>query len=113
MRSKVVLFEQIRRDSRVEGLSVRALAQRYKVHRRTVRQALASAVPPKPARRVWQKTVNRHIIWRTFATLNFAFLDVPRALAGHRLAYLCRSAGREPSTGSHPSGQIMWRKCAR
>lgn len=31
MRSKVVLFEQIRRDSRVEGLSVRALAQRHKV----------------------------------------------------------------------------------
>lgn len=56
MRSRVVLFEQIRRDSRVEGLSVRALAQRHKVHRRTVRQALASAVPPKPARRVWQKT---------------------------------------------------------
>ena len=56
MRSKVVLFEQIRRDSRVEGLSVRGLAKRHGVHRRTVRQALTSAVPPTPARRVWQKT---------------------------------------------------------
>jgi hypothetical protein len=43
-----MLFEQIRRDARVEGLSVRALAKRHRVHRRTVRQALASAVPPEP-----------------------------------------------------------------
>lgn len=53
MRSKIMLFEQIRRDSRVEGLSVRALAKRHRVHRRTVRQALASATPPESARRKW------------------------------------------------------------
>lgn len=41
-------FERIRRDHRDEGLSVRALAARYRVHRRTVRQALADAVPPAP-----------------------------------------------------------------
>lgn len=52
----MVLFEQIRRDSRIEGLSVRALAKRHHVHRRTVRQALASATPPPPARRVWKRT---------------------------------------------------------
>lgn len=40
------LFAAIRRDARVEGLSIRALADRYRVHRRTVRQALASAQPP-------------------------------------------------------------------
>ncbi|MEV7043693.1 hypothetical protein [Amycolatopsis sp. NPDC051061] len=40
------LFALIRRDSRVEGLSVRALADRHGAHRRTVRQALGSAVPP-------------------------------------------------------------------
>jgi transposase len=45
-RSKVELFEQIRRDSRVDGLSIRELSDRHRVHRRTVRQALASAVPP-------------------------------------------------------------------
>jgi hypothetical protein len=45
-RSKVELFEQIRRDNRVEELSIRELAGRHRVHRRTVRQALASAVPP-------------------------------------------------------------------
>lgn len=35
-------------------MSVRALAKRHHVHRRTVRQALASAAPPEPARRRWQ-----------------------------------------------------------
>ena len=40
------VFEQIRRDRRIEGLSIRELATRHGVHRRTVRQALASAVPP-------------------------------------------------------------------
>ena len=43
------LFERIRRDHREEGLSVRALARRHRVHRRSVRQALASASPPPRA----------------------------------------------------------------
>ena len=45
--SRVELFEAIRRDHRREELSIRALAERHQVHRRTVRQALASAVPPE------------------------------------------------------------------
>ena len=45
-RSRVEQFERIRRDARDEGLSIRALAERHKVHRRTVRAALADAVPP-------------------------------------------------------------------
>ena len=45
-RSRVELFEQIRRDQRAGGSSIRELADRHHVHRRTVRQALASAVPP-------------------------------------------------------------------
>ncbi len=45
-RSRVELFEQIRKDRRVEGASIRELADRHRVHRRTVRQALESAVPP-------------------------------------------------------------------
>ena len=39
-------FERIRRDRRDEGLSIRELARRHRVHRRTVRAALADAVPP-------------------------------------------------------------------
>ena len=46
MGSRVELFEQIRRDREFGGLSLRALAEKYGVHRRTVRQALGSAVPP-------------------------------------------------------------------
>jgi hypothetical protein len=46
-RSRVELFEAIRRDDRVEQISVRALSDKYGVHRRTVRQALANAVPPQ------------------------------------------------------------------
>jgi transposase len=45
-RSRVELFEQIRQDRRIGGSSIRGLAGRHHVHRRTVRQALASAVPP-------------------------------------------------------------------
>ena len=54
MRSRVELFEQIRRDHELAGLSKRELARKYGVHRRTVRQALESAVPPsrkRPERR--------------------------------------------------------------
>jgi transposase len=39
-------FERIRRDHREEGVSIRELARRHKVHRRAVRQALEAAVPP-------------------------------------------------------------------
>ncbi len=45
--SRVELFANIRRDRRLDpGISQRALAEKYGVHRRTVRQALVSAVPP-------------------------------------------------------------------
>jgi hypothetical protein len=44
--SRVELFEQIRKDRRAEGASIRELADRHHVHRRTVRQAIDNAVPP-------------------------------------------------------------------
>jgi len=44
--SRVEQFERIRRDARDLGLGIRALAARHHVHRRVVRQALASAIPP-------------------------------------------------------------------
>ena len=50
MELRVELFARIRRDARIHGSSIRALAKEYRVSRRTVRQALAAAEPP--ARRV-------------------------------------------------------------
>lgn len=46
MGSRVELFEQIRRDWDRGDVSKRELAVRYGVHRRAVRQALASPLPP-------------------------------------------------------------------
>lgn len=46
------LFAEIRRDARVEGLGVRALARKYQVGRTTVRLALESATPPEKKPRV-------------------------------------------------------------
>ena len=66
MAARVELFEAIRTDRRREQLSVRALAERHQVHRRTVRQALDSAVPPprrsyprsKPAIAAWTDIID-------------------------------------------------------
>ena len=72
------LFEVIRRDRRAEGLSIRELAERHKVHRRAVRQALASALPPprkeygarpRPATDEWSGVIDAWLI---------ADRDVPR-----------------------------------
>lgn len=52
MGSRVDLFAGIRRDARVDGLSIRELARRHGVHRRTVRSALAAAEPPERKRPV-------------------------------------------------------------
>ena len=52
--SRVELFAAIRRDARREELSIQALAERHGVHRRTVRAALASALPPLRKPRVAQ-----------------------------------------------------------
>jgi len=45
MRLRVELFARIRRDARVEGLSIRELSRRHRVSRETVRAALAQAEP--------------------------------------------------------------------
>ncbi|MGH7751053.1 MAG: IS21 family transposase, partial [Candidatus Dormibacteria bacterium] len=46
-RSKVSLYEQIRRARERDEVSIRELSRRFGVHRREVRLALASPVPPE------------------------------------------------------------------
>jgi len=75
--TRVELFERIRRDSWREGLSVRALARKYGVHRRLVREALTSAEPAprkQPVRRSPQLEPLKEVIdgWLR------ADLDAPR-----------------------------------
>lgn len=57
MRARMELFAKIRRDARVEGLSIRGLAKRYQIGRDTVRQALSDPVPPprKTPERSWPR----------------------------------------------------------
>jgi hypothetical protein len=66
-RSKVELYEQIRRVHAREGLSIRELSRRFQVHRRDVRAALVSAVPPSrrpsppresPALGLWKEIID-------------------------------------------------------
>ncbi len=54
-RSRVELFEAIRRDRRIDGLSVRELADKHGVHRRTVRQAgtVALSHRVRPAQQIF------------------------------------------------------------
>jgi transposase len=67
-RSKVELFEEIRRaEAATEGPSIRELSRKFGVHRRTVRLALESPVPPSrrvsvrpsPALGPWKGTIDR------------------------------------------------------
>ncbi|MGH9791958.1 MAG: IS21 family transposase [Candidatus Acidiferrales bacterium] len=46
-RAKLELFEQIRREYERGDETIRGIARRFGVHRRVVRQALASALPPE------------------------------------------------------------------
>ena len=43
---KVELFEKIRKDYEIGNQSIRGIAQKYQIHRRMVRQAINSALPP-------------------------------------------------------------------
>ncbi|MBB6379678.1 hypothetical protein BKA01_006953 [Pseudonocardia eucalypti] len=70
------VYEAIRRDHRRDELSIRELAARHGVHRRTVRQALDSPTPPPRKPRTF-------IIDR----LTFAGLIIETGTQSYRLAH--------------------------
>ena len=83
--SRVELFAAIRRDARVEECEIRELADRYHVHRRTVRQALACAVPPP--RRTPERTSPRLAPFQAAIDgMLRADLEAPRKAAPYRPA---------------------------
>ena len=59
MRVRTELFAKIRRDARVEGLSIRGLAKRNQIGKDTVRQALSDPVPPRAGRHL-RRRLPRH-----------------------------------------------------
>ncbi|WP_412519857.1 hypothetical protein K8Z49_17810 [Actinomadura madurae] len=105
---KLEMFAAIRRDSRREGLSVRALAKKYRVHRRTVREALASAFPaprkkppPRSSRLDPFKPVIDQILWTD--------LDAPRKQRHTGAAHL-QPPGRRAGDGG---GLLLHRRQLR
>ncbi|MFJ9566062.1 IS21 family transposase [Streptomyces fuscichromogenes] len=75
--SKQELFDRIRRDSWQLGLSIRALSKKYGVHRRLVREALASPVP-KPRKRPVRTSPRMEPYKKTVDAWLRADLDAPR-----------------------------------
>ncbi len=62
-RNKVQLFEQIRKaHAKSENPSIRDLSRTFIMHRRMVREALASAVPPE--RKLLQRPAPSHDPWK-------------------------------------------------
>lgn len=75
--SKQELFDRIRRDSWQQQLSVRALSKKYGVHRRLVREALASPVP-KPRKRPVRTSPRMEPYKKTVDQWLRADLEAPR-----------------------------------
>lgn len=75
--SRVELFAAIRRDSRVDGLSGRDLAQKYKVGRRTVALALSS-VWPEPRKQLPPRRSRLDPCKEVIDRILRADLDAPR-----------------------------------
>jgi transposase len=74
--SRIEQFEAIRVDAR-RGMSIRALAERHGVHRRTVRQALASAAPA--ARRTpVRRSARLGSVKKAIDAMLVADIDAPR-----------------------------------
>src|SRR6266702_5393104 len=110
--AKAELFERIRRDSWREGMSVRALARKYGVHRRLVREALTRAEPaPRktPVRRSPRLEPFKEVIdgWLR------ADLDAPRKQRHTVKRIHARLAGEHGAAGVSYSAvrdYVAWRR---
>lgn len=95
--SKVELFEVIRRDRRVAGLSIRALAERHGVHRRTVRQALDNA-DPLPRKTPVRRSARLEPLKKLIDAMLVVDLDAPRKQRHTARRVLARLADEHGAT---------------
>jgi hypothetical protein len=93
-----MLFEQIRRGFPGGGFVGAGVGERHRVHRRTVRQALASAMPPEPARRRWQSRKIDPFVDAIDAMLR-SDLTAPRKQRHTAVRVLDRLADEHQATG--------------
>ena len=103
------LFEELRRELTYGVSTVRGVARKFHVHRRVVRQALASTVPPDhkvPERSAPALDPVRQYIEDTLTALNL------------RRSYLCCLQNRPNSGASHKSknaisseGRLTFMRC--
>jgi hypothetical protein len=115
-RAKVELFEQIRREYELGVGTVNGVATRFGVHRRTVRQALASAVPrsrlarpsrwrsrsvPGNATRTVSRSINHRQTWRPGDHFAEASATPGLALRSDHRPQGTRSQARQGRRGKH------------
>jgi hypothetical protein len=101
---KVELYAAIRRDARA-GMPARAIERKYRVGRRTIIKALASAWP-KPRKKPPRRASKLDPFKPAIDEMLRAGLDAPQA-AAHDHAHLLPADRRAPDAGRVPgSGRI-------
>jgi hypothetical protein len=109
----VELFAASRRDSRIEGLSVRALARKYGVHRRTVREALTSAWP-RPRKKQPPRRSRLDPFKPAIDAMLLADLDAPRKQRHTARRIFDRLVAEHEMEGisyATVSDYVEWRRC--
>ncbi len=93
-RTKVELFEQIRREYEHGVGTIKGVARKFGVHRRIVREAIASAVPPP-----------RKAMPRERPKLGPAAAFIDEILQADRKAPRKQTAHRTPNLGTAAAGE--------